>query len=510
MSKVKSAIITTLVVIAIIVAAVFGVASFNVGDVQRYNSIAASIPLGSEYSGYVYTTIYPEGVISRSEYEVLSEEDKSSYEEYGSLYYNADEIDDIEALAESVKGDAEKLSARFGSRELSDYQVSVVDGLAIRAAVPSSYTYAAYKGNASSDRSNSLTLAANTLSALLADGEITLRTTDASITLGDDDTSSTYNPSSFADDYSNVLINGNTTYPFVDSSENAADYFSSVTSFSFGGNYVLSFNLTEYGRERIHYISNLAAYSDSQTIYVCVGTTQVLAITSTSTIDSDVMQFSMSSMSAARDAAAVLDSAVNGGDLSVEYRDLETALSSTATGGENAALFTFIAAIVVLAALCGAAVVKYKKLGGVLSLSLIILALVMLYALYILAIEVTLPVVLTCLAMLVLFSFSNLVLLSEVRAQCKTGKTMQAAVKAAYKKTFLPVLDIHVILLAAAILMAAVGVAQVAACGLLAVVGVIASCLLWWFTRFMWYVCSSSTRNKFAFGGFKREVYGDD
>ena len=50
MSKVKSAIITAIVVIAIVVAAVFGVASFNVGAIQRYNSIAASISLGSDYS----------------------------------------------------------------------------------------------------------------------------------------------------------------------------------------------------------------------------------------------------------------------------------------------------------------------------------------------------------------------------------------------------------------------------------------------------------------------------
>ena len=61
-----------------------------------------------------------------------------------------------------------------------------------------------------------------------------------------------------------------------------------------------------------------------------------------------------------------------------------------------------------------------------------------------------------------------------------------------------------------AILMAAVCQGAAAACGLILVVGTLVSYVLYWFTRFMWYVLSSPQRNKFAFGGFKREVYGDD
>ena len=91
MSKVKSAIITAIVVIAIVVAAVFGVASFNVSATQRYNSIAASIPLGSDYTGYVFTTIYPEGVITQSEFNALSDEDKASYVAEGDLYFSEEE-----------------------------------------------------------------------------------------------------------------------------------------------------------------------------------------------------------------------------------------------------------------------------------------------------------------------------------------------------------------------------------------------------------------------------------
>lgn len=509
MSKVKSAIITAIVVIAMVVAAVFGVVSLNIGAVQRYNSIAANIPMGSDFTGYAYTTIYPEGVISQSEYLALNEEDAASYEKVGG-YYVSDE-EDLDALMESVESDAAILSARFGDRGLSDYSVTVVDGVAITVAVPSSMTYAAYKGNDSTARSDALSVATNTIGYVIADGELTLRTTDTSITL-DEDEGTTYDTTRFADEYTDldILGDGSATYPFVSAGEDASEYFSSVSAFSFGGNNIISFNLTSYGRERISYITSLAASSDSQTIYVCIGDTQMLAVTCTSTIDSDVMQFTMDTISSARDIACALDSVVNGNALSLDYTVPDTVLTSTATGGENAALMAFIASIVVLVALCVAAVVKYKKLGGVLSMSLIILALVVLYALYILTIEVTFEVLAVCAGILILFAAANLIVLNEVRLQCKTGKTMQAAVKAAYKRTLWVVIDIHLIILVAAILMAAVATGAVAACGLILVVGSIASYVLYWFTRFMWYALSEPQRNKFAFGGFKREVYGDD
>lgn len=500
MGKVKAAVITSLVVIAIIVAAVFGVASFNVSATQRYNSIAANIPLGSEYSGYIYTTVYPEGVVTELD-DDLTEEERAEYTQEGDYFVNLQEsgYEDIQSLREAVASDAKILSQRMSERRLSDYYVSVRDGLSITVGVPSGYSYAAYKGDSSGEQS----AAYSTLGMLLADGYLTLRTSDATITSGD----SSVNMTQYADEYTDEL----STYPFRSSSTDFASYFSSVSSYTFAGTHVLSFNLTPEGRSAMRDITSLAASSESQTIYVCIGTTQVLGITCTSTMDSDTMQFQMGSADAAADAATVLNSVVGGGALSVAYHNNDaTPLLSTAGGGENAALMAFIACVVVLAALCIAAVVKYRRLGGVLTLSLVILALVLLYGLYFLSVQVTFEVLIACAAVLVIFAGTNLFVLAEVRAQCKTGKTMQAAVKAAYKRTLLPVIDIHVIILVAAILLASVAVGAAAACGLILVVGVIASYVLYWFTRFMWYVLSAPMRNKFAFGGFKREVYGDD
>ncbi len=513
MNKVKSAIITAIVVAAIVVAAVFGVASFNIGVADRYNSIAANIPLGSEFSGYVYTNVYPEGVLSADDYAALDDEDKASYEARGGLYVSLEEsgFESYEELAAAVESDASVVAARLGDRGLTDFEVTVTDGAAIVAAVPSRYTYAAYKGDSSTDHSNALSVAASTLSMLLADGELTLRTTDGSITV-DEDAGTTYDTTRFADEYTDadILGDGSATYPFVSSNEDVASYFSSVSAFTFGGSHVLTLNLSEEGREAIHTISTYAASSSSQTMYLCIGDTQILSIPCSATIDTDVMQYTMSTHDAAMDAASVLNSVVSGSQLEVDYQPLVSVLSGTARGGENAALLAFIGCIVVLAAVCVAFVIKYKKLGGVLAMSCVILALVLLYALNILAIQTGIAVLVTCGLALVLFGAANLWLLAEVRAQCKTGKTMQAAVKAAYKRVLLPVVDIHAVVLVAAILVAAVCAGEAAACGLILVVGTIASYALWWFTRLMWFVCSAPVRNKFAFGGFKREVYGDE
>ena len=87
---------------------------------------------------------------------------------------------------------------------------------------------------------------------------------------------------------------------------------------------------------------------------------------------------------------------------------------------------------------------------------------------------------------------------------------MQASVKAGYKKTLWTVLDLHIILLAASLMFALIGVGEVAACGLVFFIATIASYVLYWFTRFMWYVISAPVKDKFKFCGFKREAYDED
>ena len=64
MGKVKSTVITVILALLMAVAAFFAFISFPVGKVNRLNSIASTIHLGAEYSGYAYTTVYPKGVLT--------------------------------------------------------------------------------------------------------------------------------------------------------------------------------------------------------------------------------------------------------------------------------------------------------------------------------------------------------------------------------------------------------------------------------------------------------------
>ena len=511
MSKVKSAIITSLTVIVIIVAAVFGTISFNVSGTQRYNSIASSINLGADLSGNAYTTLYPEGVISAEEYGYLSEEDKGGYASFGGVYVDTEKYDETARgeLSASVKSDAEIISERFSEKGLSSYSVSVEDGITIKVSIPTNYSYAAYKGNNSTTRSEALVAATGALSYITADGRVTLRSSDLTITTSDNSSTTHRNR---VDEYTETALtsNGEKTYSLTKVTEDVNDFFKSASKFTVGTTTAINFDLTELGQERLRDITTLVASSSSQVLYFFLGDMLMLSITCDSTINSDKIQFTASDAEIAQNTAIALNSAVHGKALSVKYNDVEAVLSSTATAGENAALFLFIASVIIVVAFMVAAVVKYKKLGAVSCISIAIFALAMLYAFYLMEIQLTFAVLLTAFAGLILLCVSNVIVFEEVRSQCKRGKTMQASVKAAYKRTLMTVADIHIVLMVAAIICAFVAVGEVAACGLISVIAVLASYVMYWFTRFMWYVCSAPQKDKFGFGGFKREVYGDD
>ena len=97
-----------------------------------------------------------------------------------------------------------------------------------------------------------------------------------------------------------------------------------------------------------------------------------------------------------------------------------------------------------------------------------------------------------------------------VRRETQAGRTVQASVKLGYKKTLAGVLDLHILLVLASLILSLVGVGELAACGLIFFIGSLASYILYWFTRFMWYVISSPVKDKFKFGGFAREEDDDE
>lgn len=518
MGKAKSVVITVLLALAMAVAAIFAVVSFDVANSsKRYNSILSNVSLGADYTGYAYTTIRPEGVITASDYDAL--EDKTGYKQIGGLYYDSAEYSDetkYNALVSAVKSDAEKLNARFGEKGYSSYSVAVEDGLSIRISVPTYFSSAEYNGFDGDGKNNRLSAAQSALAALTSDGTLTLRTSDATITTTDaDGNSKTYDMAKLGtDEWTDKAMaadsNGNSVKTYALTKQDVAPYFKSVKGGSVGSTPVLTFNFTAEGREKIKEITTLVAASTSKTLYFFVGENQLVAYSNCEApIDANSISLQSNDAQTAQNIAITLNSVVNDGALQLEYGDVRVA-SADGNNGNLAAILTLVACLLVFIGLVALLTVKYKKLGALTSAIAFLLALVEVYALDILGITVTFAVVFTCAVLIALFAVSCAIVYAEVKRLTLTGRTIQASVKDAYKNVLMTVTDLHIVLVIVAILLAAVGVGEVAACGLISVIGVVASYVLYWFTRFMWYVTSSPERDKFKFAGLKRVVYEDD
>ena len=527
MGKTKSIVITVLLALAMAVAAFFAMVSFDVGVSKRYNSILSNISLGADYTGYAYTTVCPEGVITVSDYDGLVDayenaEDKSQltdpatiYEKHGNFYVNKEEFSDVDALKSSVAADVKILNERFGEKGYSSYSVAVEDGLSIKISVPTYFTAAEFKNLDEDSRSSRISAVSSALQVLTSEGKLTLRTSDASIETKDaNDNGDTHDMTKLgADEWVDKATvsdsNGNTVKTYALTKEDVTQYFSSVTGGTIGSTPVLTFNFTAEGRDKIKEITTLVSHSDSQTLYFFVGENQLVGYSNCSSpIDSGSISLQTSDAETARNIAITLNSVVHGGDLKLEYGDVM--VSAQKSNGEVAAILTIVACVLLLAGLAVLLIVKYKKLGAITAAIALLLALVEVYALNLLSITVTFAVVFTCAALIALFAISCVVVFAEVKRLTLTGRTIQASIKEAYKNVLMTITDLHIVLVVVAILLAAIGVGEVAACGLISVIGVVASYVLYWFTRFMWYVTSSPEKDKFKFAGLKRVVYEDD
>ena len=221
------------------------------------------------------------------------------------------------------------------------------------------------------------------------------------------------------------------------------------------------------------------------------------------------------SASAVQDVAVLLNSAMSGNEISNVYNDEAensgtTVIATTATFGEYAPVYLFAALLLIVVAAVVGPFIKYKKLGLVNALSVLIYSLALVTAIMLIDIQVTIAGAFAAVLGLALLLFTNIVSFEAIRKETLTGRTIQASVKLGYKKTITTALDLHILLLIIAIMLTLIGVGEVAAFGFIFLIGVIASYVLYWFTRFMWFVTSSPARDKFKFCGFAREVEDDE
>lgn len=499
MGKVKSAIITWLLVAVIIVAAFFATVSFPVGAIETYNPIISAIHLGGDLSGYTYATLFPEGVISAQEYNFNLEgyegteanEYAAKYSKKGSVYVEKTKIldaeDENEFLA-NVQRDAEILSKRFGERKFSSYSVSIEDGYTIKVGVPSNANYASYSSDDNNDEWTAIRQEiTQAITNLTMGGAFSLRnaTTGTSIDGVED------------------------LYTLIEKTQDITELFRGVKKYAAGGQYAVEILLTEKGREVIKEATSTVAGTEDQDVLFYVGEEQLLKLTCDGMIDSDSFFISVEDNKTAEDYSILLNSVTKGECLSLIY-EYDEVSEASASAGSFTALMIAIAVAIVFVAIVVASIIRYKKLGVVVSLISALYILIMIYALCIIGTQLTLAGLAVALLGFALLLASNFVCFEEIRKQVGLGRTMQAAIKTGYKNTLTSILDVHVITVVVSVMLTLIGVGELSACGLILLVGSLASYALYWFTRFMWYVMSGPVKDKFGFGGYVREVYGDE
>ena len=490
MGKVKSAIITALLVAAIIALALFATISFNVSNgVKRYNSFISSIPLGSELTGDASVILYPEGVITEAEYERAVENDEKKEEYQGKyehveegLYVDKDKLG--EEFVASIKADAEIISDRLSQKGYTSYSVAVVDTYGIHITVPTGFTYTAYKGTNKDARTEALSAITHAVSYLALEGGLDLR-----------------DGTSYESSKSLVRLD-----------DDLRCFIKNAKLFRSGGVYAVRINLTNEGLEEFNTLLGNASDNGVSTAYLYAGKTNLQLSFTTSTVLEEKSLYFQADENYSQDYAILLNSIVRGNMLENRYNENNTAtlVATTPVYGENAALFLAILVLVVILVAAILPIIKYKRLGLVNTLMVCSYTVAITTAILLTGVQLTIGGVFTALLGLVLLCFSNFFTFEAVRRETSLGRTISASVKLGYKKSMFGVLDVHVILVIAAILMTLIGVGELAACGLIFFIGSIASFVLYWFTRFMWYVLSSPARNKFAFCGFVREVEEDE
>lgn len=493
MGKIKSAVITALLVAAVALLAFFALFSWQVpgsNGVKRYNSFISNIRLGGDLTGGATTVLFPEGVVSVKDYADLPESDKADYTQKGGVYVKEDKLEiGGKDLKDIVKADAEVLSKRLGEKGYSSYSVSVQDEYTLRVTVPTDFTYAAYKEYDSTARSNATSATSKALQSLAYDGELSLRNSESAVNLG-------------------------RPYDIVTPSHaDVTEYFTGISKYSLGGNHAVKIDLTQKGREQFKTVSELIVNNSDgsdKAISFYVGEHKLLSLNIDAAIDSASFYISVDEADA-QNYAIVLNSVAHGKTLELNY-DTENIeiVYNTSEMGETAALFLGVAFLLIVVAAIAYSIFRYKKLGLVNAIIILMYSLTMVIATMLLGIQLTLTGAVCAVLGLALLCGANFATFESVRKETAKGKTIQSAVKSGYKNLLAGILEMHIILLVTAIMLALICIGEMSACGLIFVVATVASYALYWFTRFMWYVISSPVKNKFKFCGFKREELIDD
>ncbi len=502
MGKVKSAIITALLVAAIIVLTLFATISFGVSGSN--DAFMMNIPLGSELAGEASVIFYPEGVIAEAKYKSdiygntekeKEYADKYEYVESANVYVEKDklykmvdgsEVDARDEFIVGIKADAALLAERFGDKGYSSYSVTVLNGYLIKVSIPADLTYVQAGLDDATLRNSAYAIANHALNYISVEGALSIRSEE------------TYSDTNAL--YKELDLNNPNKFN---------SFFKGASVFQRAGTYALKIDLTDEGFENMNKI--LTNSSDGNAYLYAGKTSLQLSFQMGQELQEKSLYF-QSTKDSSEDYAILINSIAHGKMLTNAYSDVdnENIVISSSVAGKNAAMAVGIVILLIVVLAAALPIIKYKLLGLVNALMVLTYSVALLTAVYLIGIQITISGLFAAVLGLVLLSFSNFFTFEAVRRETALGRTFESSVKIGYKRSMLGIIDIHVMLIVAAIIMTLVGVGELSACGLIFLVGSVASFVLYWFTRFMWYVMASLVRDKFAFCGYAREVEEDE
>ncbi len=489
MGKVKAAALTVIfTVILAVLCALCVMPEFTIpftigGNVKDYNSVLKVMSLDSNLGGGYYTYYYPEGVVSSSEYQAeydakmnISESEAEDYAadyiEYGSIYLEKSVWNDSsdgadEEFIQSFDKAVDVICQRYEALELDYLKIEVVDDYSIRIEV-----------------SSEVESPATVFSVMAASGDFTLRHSSKNLPL--------LRPTK--------LYGMNT-------------YFKSVSSKSSGSTPYVRFSMTDTGRNKFTDITAAIADNDDSTLYFYVGETTLISLSVTETISQSNLYISgYTDATLAKSVAAVFDSCLNEEDII----DIDFVLGDTHTFesiiGENAVNAVYIGVGVAMLAMFVYSVIRFRGMGaahiyGFLSYMVVTVMCVGLIE----SIQLSYGGILAVILGGVLLTISNYYIFAKIKEHFMSGKRIVTSIKTGYKECLAGVIDVHVVLILASLVLYFVGISEISMFGvtfaIAALVSGVSSLLL---TRFYFAMLMGNVKNQFKFCNFKREVTDDE
>ena len=244
-----------------------------------------------------------------------------------------------------------------------------------------------------------------------------------------------------------------------------------------------------------------------------MGDEQLMNVNITEKIDQNYALISgFTTRSAAKSVAVVLDTALKENDRFDLSFSNAGAATFDATMGQNAAMLIAIVFGVSILIMTILFLVFFKGMGlahvfGFLSFATLFVLLLALVE----GIQLTMGGVLAIVLTAVIVIACNLMAFKNIAQEFETGKTLTASIKSGYKKSLAFTIDIHILLLVAAIILWAISSSVVKVAALVFIIGIALSALVTLLlTRFYLFLFVSSVKNKIAFCNFKREELEDD